>query len=74
MDWRVVAIDLLGFGRSDKPWPHAYRIIEQADRVERVWKDFEIESTHLVVHDHSSSIGQELLAWSDVHQLTSTSS
>ena len=60
--FQVVTIDQLGFGRSDKPWPHAYSIGEQADLVEGVWRGLGVHSTHLVVHDYSSSIGQELAA------------
>ncbi len=69
--WRVVTMDLLGFGRSDKPWPHSYAIVEQADLVEDVWRGLGIEATHLVVHDYSSSIGQELVGRSGASRLTS---
>jgi len=60
--WRVIVMDLLGFGRSEKPWPHVYGILEQADLVEAVWAGLGVASTHLVVHDYSSSIGQELVS------------
>ena len=60
-EWQVITMDLLGFGRSEKPWPHAYAIVEQSDLVEQVWRGLGVESTHLVVHDYSTSIGQELV-------------
>jgi pimeloyl-ACP methyl ester carboxylesterase len=68
---RVVAIDLLGFGRSEKPWPHRYSISEQTDLVLGVWKALGIEATHLVVHDYSCSVGQELIARGGAFELRS---
>jgi len=41
---------------------HVYGILEQADLVEAVWAGLGVASTHLVVHDYSSSIGQELVS------------
>ena len=58
----VLALDLLGFGRSDKPAAHAYAITEQADLLEQVWRQLDVRSTHLVVHDYSATLGQELLS------------
>ena len=69
--WRVITVDLLGFGRSDKPWPHRYDIVEQADLVEDVWRGLGVASTHLVVHDYSASIGQELVDRSPAGRLAS---
>lgn len=59
---RVTTLDLLGFGASDKPISHSYKLVEQADLVERVWKEFGIGDTALVCHDYGVSVGQELLA------------
>ncbi len=59
---RVTALDFLGFGASAKPYPHEYRLTEQADLVERVWEHFGIAETALVAHDYGVSVGQELLA------------
>jgi pimeloyl-ACP methyl ester carboxylesterase len=59
---RVTTLDLLGFGESDKPHPHAYRLVEQADLVEAAWSRLGIGSTALVAHDYGVSVAQELLA------------
>jgi pimeloyl-ACP methyl ester carboxylesterase len=60
--YRVITVDLLGFGFSDKPRQHTYSIHEQADIVQAVLQHFNMSSAHLLVHDYGVSIGQELLA------------
>jgi pimeloyl-ACP methyl ester carboxylesterase len=59
---RLLMLDFLGFGDSDKPKRHTYSIHEQADLVEALWRRHEVERTALVVHDYGVSVGQELLA------------
>lgn len=59
---RLVAIDLLGFGFSDKPDPHRYSIMEQADLCEALVADRKIESFHVLAHDYGDTVAQELLA------------
>lgn len=59
---RLLMLDFLGFGDSDKPRPHTYSIHEQADLVESLWRRQGVERTALVVHDYGVSVGQELLA------------
>ena len=54
--------DLLGFGASDKPADHDYSLHEQADLVEALWEQDGVAATHLVAHDYSATIAQELLA------------
>ncbi len=61
-DYHVVALDLLGFGYSDKPKNHAYSLIEQADIVMALTKNLGIEQFHLMAHDYGVSVAQELLA------------
>jgi pimeloyl-ACP methyl ester carboxylesterase len=60
--YRVVALDLLGFGYSDKPKDHAYSLIEQADIVMALTRQLGIERFHLLAHDYGVSVAQELLA------------
>jgi pimeloyl-ACP methyl ester carboxylesterase len=60
--FRVLALDLLGFGDSAKPCPHEYSIFEQADLVEALWKQLGIERTGVVAHDYGATVAQELLA------------
>ncbi|MFJ4655517.1 alpha/beta fold hydrolase [Nocardia sp. NPDC088792] len=58
---RVTTLDFLGFGASDKPAGHDYRIVEQASIVEELWQQLGIGSTGLVAHDYGVSVAQELL-------------
>ena len=63
-DYRLIALDLLGFGFSDKPKDITYSILDQTDLVESFVKICEnTNNVHgVVVHDYGVSIGQELLA------------
>lgn len=58
---RVVAVDLLGFGLSEKP-DQRYSLFEQADLVEAVVGELGIERAVLVSHDMGDSVAGELLA------------
>jgi pimeloyl-ACP methyl ester carboxylesterase len=60
--WRVLAIDLPGFGAADKPTGHRYTIHAATDATVDVWHELGVTETVLVVHDYSVSVGQELLA------------
>jgi len=60
--YRLVAIDMLGFGFSDKPCPHDYRIMEQADICEALVRHLRLESFHVLAHDYGDTVAQELLA------------
>ena len=63
---RVLALDLPGFGASDKPRGgpdgHTYSIHAAADAVEALWAATGTTATVLAAHDYSVSVGQELLA------------
>ena len=63
---RLLALDMPGFGASDKPpagpGGHAYSIHAAADAVEALWAAKGTTSTLLVAHDYSVSVAQELLA------------
>ncbi len=61
-DFRTLAIDLLGYGASSKPRPHAWSLEEQADIIEQIWERAGVERTLLVAHDMGSSVALELLA------------
>lgn len=60
---RVLSLDFLGFGDSDKPPGHRYSLLEQADLVQEVWElvGFPADG-ELVAHDYGVSVAQELLA------------
>jgi len=59
---RVVALDMLGFGFSDKPAKHRYSIHEQADIVEAVVGKLGLSRFHVLAHDYGDTVAQELLA------------
>ncbi len=58
---RVVLLDLLGFGSSDKP-DQRYSLFEQADLVDALAGDLGLDDVALVTHDMGDSVGGELLA------------
>lgn len=59
---RVIAPDMLGFGFSDKPRGHAYRLTEQADLHEDLCERLGVERAFVLAHDYGASVAQELLA------------
>ncbi|MGD8607863.1 MAG: alpha/beta hydrolase [Myxococcales bacterium] len=60
--YRLIALDLLGFGFSDKPNPHEYSIMEQADLCEALLLDRKVDTFHVLAHDYGDTVAQELLA------------
>lgn len=60
--YRLVAMDMLGFGFSEKPNPHAYSIMEQADLCEALVADRKLDTFHVLAHDYGDTVAQELLA------------
>lgn len=60
--YHVIAIDLLGFGLSDKPAPYQYSLLEQCDIIEQVLSLHNITQCHVLAHDYGNSVAQELLA------------
>lgn len=61
-DYRLIAMDMLGFGFSDKPAGHPYSIIEQADIVEALVHNKQLQQFHVLAHDYGDTVAQELLA------------
>ncbi len=61
--FRVIACDLLGFGYSDKPRGHDYRLLEQADLNQALLAHLGVDGpVHVLAHDYGDSVAQELLA------------
>ncbi|GAB5413823.1 MAG: alpha/beta hydrolase [Congregibacter sp.] len=60
--YRLIAVDLLGFGFSAKPSPHDYRIMEQADLCESLVGHLGLTDFHVLAHDYGDTVAQELLA------------
>ncbi|XP_039769168.1 mesoderm-specific transcript homolog protein isoform X2 [Ornithorhynchus anatinus] len=60
---RVIALDFLGFGFSDKPRSHRYSIFEQASIVEGLLEHLGVrgQRIHLLAHDYGDTVAQELL-------------
>ena len=57
-----LTLDFLGFGLSDKPRPHLYSLLEQADIVQAVVAESTSGPVVLVAHDMGTSVTTELLA------------
>lgn len=60
--WRILTLDLPGFGASAKPADHRYSIEACADAVEATWAAAGVTSTVLLAHDYGATVGQELVA------------
>ncbi|SOB77542.1 Pimeloyl-ACP methyl ester carboxylesterase [Marinobacter sp. LV10R510-11A] len=58
----VLALDMLGFGFSDKPRGYAYSIEDQADLMQGLLEGLGLDSVHIFAHDYGCSVAQELLA------------
>jgi pimeloyl-ACP methyl ester carboxylesterase len=59
---RIVLLDLLGFGLSDKPLDASYSIFEQTDLVLEAWRQLGVTGGHVLAHDMGDSVLTELLA------------
>ncbi|MGK0437679.1 MAG: pimeloyl-ACP methyl ester carboxylesterase [Paracoccaceae bacterium] len=59
---RLVCIDMLGFGFSDKPNKRDYTLHKQADLFDSLIRELGIEEYHVFAHDYGVSVAQELLA------------
>src|SRR5439155_10886396 len=57
-----LTLDFLGFGLSDKPRPHRYSLLEQADIVQAVVASKAPGPVVVVAHDMGTSVTTELLA------------
>lgn len=61
--YQLIACDMLGFGDSAKPRPHAYSLLEQADLQQALLAHLHISApVHVLAHDYGDSVAQELLA------------
>lgn len=60
--WRVIAVDMIGYGFSDKPPGYSYSLMDQADLLEELLHMLEVKRVHILAHDVGDSVAQELLA------------
>lgn len=61
-DHRLHAIDMLGFGRSEKPAGFDYTIAASADQWEALARHAGIGEAIVLAHDYGDTVAQELLA------------
>ncbi len=61
-NYRLIAMDMLGFGYSDKPQGHDYSILKQADFTEALIAELKLKQFHVLAHDYGDTVAQELLA------------
>ncbi len=60
--WRVLTLDLPGFGASAKTPGEPPTVAGAADAVEAMWAARGVTSTLLAAHDYGATVGQELVA------------
>ena len=60
--YRVIVVDLLGYGFSAKPRDYEYRVSDHADQCEALLAHLKIEAYHILAHDYGDTVTQELLA------------
>ena len=60
--YRLICLDFLGYGFSDKPQNYTYSFFEQANIVEHLLKLLSIDQFHILAHDYGDTVTQELLA------------
>ena len=60
--FNLAAIDMLGFGLSEKPRNIRYRIADQADLQEILLEQLGVSEAHVFAHDYGDTVAQELLA------------
>ena len=60
--YRVLTLDMIGFGFSAKPRGFAYSIFSQADLFGELLAREKVTRYHLIAHDYGLTVAQELLA------------
>lgn len=60
--YRLVCLDMLGFGFSDKPNQRNYTIHKQADLIDELVTKLGLTEFHVLAHDYGVTVAQELLA------------
>lgn len=60
-NFRPIAIDMIGFGFSDKPKSFDYTIKNQASLIIDLTKRLNINAFHILAHDYGDSVAQEII-------------
>lgn len=68
--FNIVAMDMLGFGLSDKPQHIKYSIFDQANFYEACLAHLGLNEAHVFAHDYGDTVAQELLARHNDSQLS----
>ncbi len=55
--YRVIAVDHMGCGRSDKPRNYAYRLAQHVDNLARLVQRLDLRDVTLLAHDWGGAIG-----------------
>ena len=58
----VIAIDMIGFGFSDKPVDYEYSITDQADLISGFISELGVKRCDIFCHDYGVNVAQELLS------------
>jgi pimeloyl-ACP methyl ester carboxylesterase len=58
----IYALDMIGFGFSDKPKSYGYSLTDQADLWEVFAEKNGIEKAHILAHDYGDTVVQEMIA------------
>lgn len=61
-EYRLIAMDMLGFGFSDKPDNITYSTFQQADIQIALLKKLGVKEAHILAHDYGDNIAQEFLS------------
>ncbi|MFQ5667086.1 MAG: alpha/beta fold hydrolase [Candidatus Binatia bacterium] len=72
--FRVIAIDMIGFGFSAKPRPYAYSIHDQATIHDNLLHQLEVDFVHILAHNYGDTVAQALLARYEERRRTSAAS
>jgi pimeloyl-ACP methyl ester carboxylesterase len=62
MRYRLLTLDMIGFGFSDKPLGYDYSLLDQADICEALLRERGVGDYHVLAHDYGDSVAQELIA------------
>jgi pimeloyl-ACP methyl ester carboxylesterase len=60
--FRLITLDMIGFGLSDKPKHYQYSIHDQANIVQSLLNTLGVSDYHILAHDYGDTVAQELLA------------
>jgi pimeloyl-ACP methyl ester carboxylesterase len=60
--YRLLTLDMIGFGYSDKPRNYAYSIMDQADIYDAFLASRGVGEFHILAHDYGDTVAQELIA------------